>query len=207
MKSGEAAARDERPPVAATVDVAEGVAVEAAAVDRSAEFGSVMSQPALWQPAYVGLGSNLGDPRHALRRAIELVGSLPDTRLVVVSSHYRTAPFGPIEQDPFINGVAGVLTRQSPVDFLRALRSVERQLGRAETRVRWGPREIDLDLLAYGDCRLSTDELTLPHAGIPERDFVLYPLRDIAPQLHLPGMGRVAELASRVTDRGIERLD
>ena len=70
-----------------------------------------------------------------------------------------------------------------------------------------GPREIDLDLLAYGDCRLSTDELTLPHAGIPERDFVLYPLRDIAPQLHLPGMGRVAELASRVTDRGIERLD
>jgi len=166
-----------------------------------------MSQRALWQPAYVGLGSNLGDSRGFLRRAIEAIGSFPDTRLIVTSSHYRTVPFGPVEQGAFINAVAGVLTRQSPLDFLRALRSLERQLGRAETRVRWGPREIDLDLLVYGEETLATDELTLPHVGIPERDFVLYPLRDIAPQLHIPGMGRVAELAARVADRGIERLD
>jgi len=166
-----------------------------------------MSQRALWQPAYVGLGSNLGDSRGFLRRAIEAIGSFPDTRLIVTSSHYRTVPFGPVEQGAVINAVAGVLTRQSPLDFLRALRSLERQLGRAETRVRWGPREIDLDLLVYGEETLATDELTLPHVGIPERDFVLYPLRDIAPQLHIPGMGRVAELAARVADRGIERLD
>ena len=166
-----------------------------------------MSQRALWQPAYVGLGSNLGDSRSFLRRAIEAIGSFPDTRLVLTSSHYRTVPFGPVEQGAFINAVAGVVTRQTPLDFLRSLRGLERQLGRAETRVRWGPREIDLDLLVHGDGTITTDELTLPHVGIPERDFVLYPLRDIAPQLHIPGMGRVAELAARVADRGIERLD
>jgi 2-amino-4-hydroxy-6-hydroxymethyldihydropteridine diphosphokinase len=166
-----------------------------------------MSQQVLWQPAYVGLGSNLGDSRSVLRRAIEAIGSFPDTRIVLTSPHYRTVPFGPVEQGAFINAVAGVVTRRSPLEFLQALRSLERQLGRAETRVRWGPREIDLDLLVHGQETLATPELTLPHVGIPERDFVLYPLRDIAPQLHLPGMGRVAELASRVTDRGIERLD
>lgn len=166
-----------------------------------------MSQPALWQPAYVGLGSNLGDSRGFLRRAVDAIGTFPDTRLVVISPHYRTVPFGPVEQGAFINAVAGVVTRRSPLDFLQALRALERQLGRAETRVRWGPREIDLDLLVHGEGTLATPELTLPHVGIPERDFVLYPLRDIAPQLHIPGMGRVAELAARVADRGIERLD
>lgn len=166
-----------------------------------------MSQRVLWQPAYVGLGSNLGDSRGFLRRAIEAIGSFHDTRLIATSPYYRTVPFGPVEQGAFINAVAGVVTRQSPLDFLQALRALERQLGRAETRVRWGPREIDLDLLVLGEVTLATPELTLPHVGIPERDFVLYPLRDIAPQLHIPGMGRVAELAARVADRGIERLD
>lgn len=166
-----------------------------------------MSQQVLWQPAYVGLGSNLGDSRGVLRRAIEAISSFPDTRIVLTSPHYRTVPFGPVEQGAFINAVAGVMTRRSPLEFLQALRSLERQLGRAETRVRWGPREIDLDLLVHGEETLATPELTLPHVGIPERDFVLYPLRDIAPQLHIPGMGRVAELAARVADRGIERLD
>jgi 2-amino-4-hydroxy-6-hydroxymethyldihydropteridine diphosphokinase len=112
-----------------------------------------------------------------------------------------------VEQGAFINAVAGVVTRQSPTDLLRRLRALERQLGRAESRVRWGPREIDLDLLVHGEYTLSCDELTLPHPGIPERDFVLYPLRDIAPELHIPGMGRVVDLAARVANRGIERLD
>ena len=166
-----------------------------------------MSQTALWQPAYVGLGSNLGDPRDALRRAIEALRSLPDTRLIKASPLYRTVPFGPVEQGAFINAVAGVVTRQSPTDLLRRLRALERQLGRAESRVRWGPREIDLDLLVHGESTITGDELTLPHPGIPERDFVLYPLRDIAPELHIPGMGRVVDLAARVANRGIERLD
>jgi 2-amino-4-hydroxy-6-hydroxymethyldihydropteridine diphosphokinase len=166
-----------------------------------------MSQTALWQPAYVGLGSNLGDPQDALRRTIEALRGLPDTRLITTSPLYRTVPFGPVEQGAFINAVAGVVTRQSPIDLLRRLRALERQLGRAESRVRWGPREIDLDLLMHGECTLSCDELTLPHPGIPERDFVLYPLRDIAPELHIPGMGRVVDLAARVANRGIERLD
>lgn len=164
-------------------------------------------QPAVWQPAYVGLGSNLGDSRDYLRRATARIAAFDDTRVMFSSSHYRSVPFGPVEQGAFVNAVAAVLTRQAPADFLKSLRALERELGRAETRVRWGPREIDLDLLVYGDATLTTTELTLPHPGIPERDFVLYPLRDTAPQLLIPGMGRVAELAARVADRGIERLD
>lgn len=166
-----------------------------------------MSHPALWQPAYVGLGSNLGDPRNYLRRAIEALCDFPDTRLMTTSPSYRSVPFGPVEQGAFINAVAGLVTRQTPTDLLGMLRALERQLGRSERRVRWGPREIDLDLLVYGERTLTGDELTVPHPGIPERDFVLYPLRDIAPELHIPGMGRVVDLAARVADRGIERLD
>jgi len=126
-------------------------------------------------------------------------------------SHARRSiavrPFGPVAQAPFINAVVGVLTRAEPLDLLRALRALEVQLGRSPPRQRWGPREIDLDLLLHGDARLDTAELTLPHPGIPERDFVLYPLRDIAPPLQIAGLGRVTELAARVPDRGIERLD
>ncbi|MBM4191722.1 MAG: 2-amino-4-hydroxy-6-hydroxymethyldihydropteridine diphosphokinase [Gammaproteobacteria bacterium] len=166
-----------------------------------------MTQSVVWQPVYVGLGSNVGDSLDYLRLAMERIAIFANTRLIVSSPFYRTKPFGPVPQGPFINAVAAVLTRQGPADFLRLLWTLERELGRTEARVRWGPREIDLDLLVYGDVRLMTTELTLPHPGIPERDFVLYPLRDIAPQLLIPGMGRTADLANWVIDRGIERLD
>lgn len=161
----------------------------------------------VWVPAYVGLGSNLGDSRVLLARALEAIAAFPDTRCVIASALYRSVPFGPVEQGAFVNAAAGLLTRLSPPDLLNRLRSLERALGRAEARVRWGPREIDLDLLVHGETRLSTEALNLPHPGIPERDFVLYPLRDIAPQLRIPGMGVVADLAAHVSNRGIERLD
>ena len=181
--------------VAAAVG-AVGVGMAARAAERT-----------IWVPAYIGLGSNVGDSRAAIGRALEVIGSWADTRLVIRSSCYRTTPFGPVERDPFINAAAGVLTHLAPGELLTRLRTLERQLGRAEKRVRWGPREIDLDLLVHGEWTVTSDELVLPHPGIPERDFVLYPLRDIAPHLRIPGMGVVHELASNVADRGIERLD
>lgn len=174
---------------------------------RAAVVGAVVAAPAEWQPAYVGLGSNLGDSRASIGRAIEAIAALDGTRLLARSAHYRSVPYGPVAQDPFVNAAVGVLTRLPPLDLLRALRAIELQLGRHAGRVRWGPREIDLDLLVYGDLCISTDELVLPHPGIPERDFVLYPLLDIAPALHVPGLGMVAGLAAAVTNRGIERLD
>lgn len=161
----------------------------------------------IWHPAYIGLGSNVGEPILSIERAIREIDSLRDTRVVLRSAMYRSAPFGPVAQDSFVNAAVGVLTRCEPIVLLRMLRALEVRLGRSPPRVRWGPREIDLDLLAHGDTQLDSAELALPHPGIPERDFVLYPLQDMAPQLHIAGLGLVRELAARVRDRGIERLE
>lgn len=178
-----------------------------AAAGADADVAVAAQAPAeLWQPAYVGLGSNLGDSRACIARAVASIDSLQGCRVIAVSPCYRSVPFGPVEQGAFINAVVGLLTRLEPLDLLRALRALEVQLGRVAPRVRWGPREIDLDLLVHGESRLDSAELTLPHPGISARDFVLYPLRDIAPALRIPGLGLVEELAAAVVDRGLERL-
>jgi 2-amino-4-hydroxy-6-hydroxymethyldihydropteridine diphosphokinase len=131
---------------------------------------------------------------------------LPGARLMVSSPLYRTLPFGDVVQPAFVNAVAGLLIQASPDDFLTSLRALERELGREPPRERWGPRLIDLDLLVVGRETRATPVLTLPHPGIAERDFVLYPLADIAPDLDVPGVGRVSALRARVANRGITRL-
>ena len=161
---------------------------------------------ARWLPAYVAVGSNLAGPEAQVRRALQALGRLPGVHLVVSSSCYRTQPFGEVVQPAFVNAVAGLLIQSSPEDFLTALRALEVELGRERSRERWGPRIIDLDLLVVGRETRATATLTLPHPGIAERDFVLYPLAEIAPDLEVPGLGRVAELRARVADRGISKL-
>ncbi len=160
----------------------------------------------LWQPAYVALGSNLGDSRALLEQAIAALSALPDTRSWRRSALYRTVPYGPVKQGDFVNAVVGVMTTLPVEDFFAALQRLERDLGREPRRERWGPREIDLDLLVYGREQRDSERLRLPHPGIPERDFVLYPLRDVAADLQIPGLGRVRDLAERVADRGMQRL-
>lgn len=160
-----------------------------------------------WQPAYVGIGSNLGDSRERVQRAFQALGGLPDTRLVARSTLFVTPAFGPVAQPDFVNAVAGLLTRQALLPFFEALRALEAALGRTPPRQRWGPREIDLDLLVFGGVRHADERLTVPHPGIAERDFVLHPLREVAPELQVPGVGRVRELAGAVVDRGVRRLD
>jgi 2-amino-4-hydroxy-6-hydroxymethyldihydropteridine diphosphokinase len=156
----------------------------------------------LWRPAYVGIGSNLDEPQRQVMRAIELLRSVPDTRCIAVSSLYRSAPLGPVAQPEFVNAAAGLITQLEPETLLDALQSIEKSMGR-KRRERWGPRVIDLDLLVFADERRSGDSLTLPHPGIVERNFVLYPLAEIAPDLDVPGLGRVIELAGRVPSEGI----
>jgi 2-amino-4-hydroxy-6-hydroxymethyldihydropteridine diphosphokinase len=160
----------------------------------------------VWQPAYVGIGSNQQGPRAQLARAFEELASLPETRLIARSRLYGTRPFGPVPQDDFVNAVAGLLTQLPPHGLLEQLRRIEVAHGRVRD-VRWGPRPLDLDLLVYGRVRQSDAELTLPHPGIVERNFVLYPLADFAPELDVPGLGRVAQLAARVGGEGIRALD
>jgi 2-amino-4-hydroxy-6-hydroxymethyldihydropteridine diphosphokinase len=159
-----------------------------------------------WQPAYIGLGSNLADPRAQVERACARLAQLPRTRLVLSSRLYASQPFGPVAQPHFVNAAAGVLTQLGAEALLAELRALETAMGRPAQRVRWGPRVIDLDLLSYARERRSDAALTLPHPGIVERNFVLYPLAEIAPDLDLPGLGRVAELAGRVTSEGLTLL-
>ncbi len=157
----------------------------------------------LWTPAYIAIGSNLDDPAAQVRSALRHLAAVERTRLVVSSRLYRSAPLGPQDQPEFVNAAAGVLTQLSPRELLTQLKEIERSMGRVSPVVRWGPRRIDLDLSMYGDQRVNEPDLTVPHPGVPERNFVLYPLRDIAPEVIVPGHASVASLAERIGDAGI----
>jgi 2-amino-4-hydroxy-6-hydroxymethyldihydropteridine diphosphokinase len=161
---------------------------------------------ATWQPAYIGVGSNLQDPRAQVLDCLARLGQLPQTRLVVTSRLYRSRPFGKADQPDFVNAAAGLLTQLDAMVLFRSLQAIEVAMGRPERHERWGPRIIDLDLLAYARERRSDPALTLPHPGIVERNFVLYPLAEIAPDLDVPGLGRVANLAAAVTAEGLTPL-
>ena len=159
-----------------------------------------------WHPAYVALGSNLSDPARQVENAMDALAGMADTRLVSRSSLWKSQPLGPSDQPDFVNAVAGLLTTAAPQAFLAALKAIERRLGRTLPVVRWGPRVIDLDLLLYGDRQAEEPDLTLPHAGLHQRNFVLYPLAEIAAELWVPGRGRVRTLKRRAAGDGLERL-
>jgi 2-amino-4-hydroxy-6-hydroxymethyldihydropteridine diphosphokinase len=159
-----------------------------------------------WRPAYVALGSNLSDPRRQVEGAFEALADLRGARLVSRSSLWRSRPLGPQDQPEFVNAAAGILTTLAPRAFLAALQAVERRLGKAEPAIRWGPRVIDLDLLAFSDTRADEPGLVLPHPGLHRRNFVLYPLSEIAAELWVPGLARVCRLRDAVSPAGIERL-
>lgn len=167
-----------------------------------------------WFPAYVALGSNLAEPVRQVTVALGRLAALSDTRLMARSRLYRTRPMGPQDQPEFINAAAGLLTRLTAEALLAQLQAIEQGMGRKPPPVRWGARVIDLDLLAYsqrtaGAAAPTTQEhgeLLLPHPGIHERNFVLYPLAEIAPELYIPGRGHVVELARRVGSDGLQPL-
>jgi 2-amino-4-hydroxy-6-hydroxymethyldihydropteridine diphosphokinase len=159
-----------------------------------------------WQPAYVGIGSNLAGPRKQVLGAIARLRELPRSRLLLTSRTYASRPLGPLPQPDFVNAVAGLLTQLGPLALLAELQAIEAAMGRPVQREHWGPRVIDLDLLAYAHEHCSGERLTLPHPGIVERNFVLYPLAEIAPDLELPGLGRVAALLPGVTSEGLTPL-
>ncbi len=159
-----------------------------------------------WRPAYIGLGSNLDGPVRQLDTAFELLAELPETRLVARSGLYRSAPLGGVEQPDFVNAVAVLLTQLAPPELLAGLKDIERSRGREQGGVRWGPRVLDLDLLVYSGLCIDSPELVVPHPGIAERNFVLLPLCEVAPDLVIPGVGRAASIAVNEREPRIERL-
>lgn len=156
-----------------------------------------------WTPAYVALGSNLEGPAAQIERAMLRLAVLPQTRLIARSRLYASRPMGPVDQPDFINAAVALLTLLPAQELLVYLQRIEREMGRVPPPVRWGPRVIDLDLLLFGVLSSNTEELKLPHPGIHERNFVLYPLADIAPTLLVPGRGTVAELAQKLGFEGL----
>ena len=161
---------------------------------------------ARWIPAYIGIGSNLQGPARRVEAAIGELSDIARTRVIRSSSKYRSAPFGGIEQPDFVNAVTAVLTQLDPPELLSALHEIEAAQGRERDDTRWGPRVLDLDLLVYAGRVVETPGLTIPHPGIGERNFVLLPLKEIAPDLVIPGLGRVASIPVDVSEPSISRI-
>jgi 2-amino-4-hydroxy-6-hydroxymethyldihydropteridine diphosphokinase len=128
---------------------------------------------------YIGIGSNMDDPVRQVRKAIDALRAIGE--VAVVSSLYRTAPWGKTDQPEFVNAAVALDTELRPRPLLHALKWLERELGRDEHRERWGPRRIDFDILAYGDERIDEGDLVIPHPRLHERAFALVPLAEIAP--------------------------
>jgi 2-amino-4-hydroxy-6-hydroxymethyldihydropteridine diphosphokinase len=155
--------------------------------------------------AYVALGSNLEEPVRQLRNGLEALGKLPDTRIVRVSSFYRSAPVGYADQPDFVNAVAVIETGLAPRALLDALLDVERRHGRVREFPN-APRTLDLDIVAYGDRIVDEPGLAIPHPRMHERAFVMVPLAEIAPDAIIPGRGTVSALAARVDRASVTRV-
>lgn len=155
--------------------------------------------------ALIGLGSNMGDKAANIRHAIGLLTDAGDIRLVRASRLYRTPPWGVLEQDWFVNACVAVATDLGPHELLARCLGVEDTMKRVRQE-RWGPRVIDVDVLAYRNVTLDDPELTLPHPRIVERAFVLLPLRDVAPGLMIAGHGLDRWIAALDT-AGVEPIE
>jgi len=153
--------------------------------------------------ASIGLGANLGDAPATLRRALDALGALPDSTLIATSPIYRSAPIDAGGPD-YANAVALLRTGLAPQALLDELQRIELAHGRKRTH-RNAPRTLDLDLLLYGDERIATTALTVPHPRMHERAFVLKPLADVAPATVIPGRGPLSEWLPRVADQRVER--
>ena len=154
-----------------------------------------------WHTAYLGLGSNLGDKQAYLDQAVAALDALPGCRVEKVSSYLVTKPYGGVEQDDFLNACLILKTLLPPEELLDRLHDIE-QAAHRERLVHWGPRTLDLDILLYDDLVLDSEDLVIPHVELPLRDFVLKPLREIAPNKRHPILGKtMAQLAAELTER------
>jgi 2-amino-4-hydroxy-6-hydroxymethyldihydropteridine diphosphokinase len=157
--------------------------------------------------AFLALGSNLGDRRALIDAAVRAIGQTAGIGLLARSSYYRTAPVGPVAQDWFVNIVISIETTLDPADLLAMAHEIERHFGRDRRHEqRWGPRLIDIDLIAYDDVTLTSETLQIPHPRYAGRAFVLVPLAEIAADAVIAGRA-VAEDRALIDTTGVERLD
>lgn len=165
----------------------------------------VLNAGPLVHPAYIALGSNLNDPRAQVERGLQALTQLPETRLRARSGWYQSRAVGPGQQPDYLNGVVLLETSLEPESLILHLQRIEAAQGR-ERRVRWAARTLDLDILLYGDRIIATDRLQIPHPRLAERNFVLYPLADISPDLVLPNGTPLASLLQHCPAEGLKRV-
>jgi 2-amino-4-hydroxy-6-hydroxymethyldihydropteridine diphosphokinase len=154
---------------------------------------------------FIGLGSNLDNPAQQIEAAVAALKSVPQTRFTALSPLYRSIAIGPGPQPDYINAVVELFTTLPAAALLHELQTIETQQGRIRT-VRWGARTLDLDLLLYGNNTINSTELTIPHPRMTIRNFVLYPLYDLAPELILPDGTALAVLLDCCPDTDLQRL-
>ena len=152
---------------------------------------------------YIALGSNQSMPLQQVKTALEALEHLPRTRLVACSPFYRTKPLGPQDQPDFLNAVVALDTALPPEQLLDSTQAIERNQGRVRKEQRWGPRTLDLDIMLYGNQVIKADRLIVPHYGLKEREFMLYPLADIAPDLIFPDGEPLSERLKLVDKNGL----
>lgn len=152
---------------------------------------------------YIAIGSNLADPVSQALTAIDALAHLPQSRLLNASSLYASKPMGPQSQPDYINAVASIETTLTPIQLLDAVQNIENTQGRVRNE-RWGARTLDLDVLLYGQEILDIPRLIVPHYGMKEREFVLYPLAEIAPDLQLPCGATLSRLLTQCPRNDLE---
>lgn len=136
---------------------------------------------------YIAIGSNLASPLEQVNAAVQAIGEIPESRLLAVSSFYRTPPLGPQDQPDYLNAAVALDTALAPEELLNHTQRIELQQGRVRKAERWGPRTLDLDIMLFGDEIINTERLTVPHYDMKNRGFMLWPLIEIAPELLFPG--------------------
>ena len=161
--------------------------------------------------AYIGVGSNLQDPLQQVKDAIVALDQVPETRCIQSSSLYRSFPMGPTDQPDYINAVAELETTLSARMLLQQLQNIEARHGRVRSGERWSSRTLDLDILMYNQDVIDESDLNIPHLGMHDRAFVLYPLYEIVPDLLIPERGSLKNVLraleqNMTKDKEVERL-
>lgn len=158
------------------------------------------------ETVYLGLGANLNAPREQLNNAILALQTLPHCEFICASHHYASKPMGPQDQPDYVNAVAAIKTTLLPEQLLDLTQKIELEHGRVRKEERWGPRTLDIDILLFGNQVINTERLTVPHYGLTEREFVVYPLLEIAPDITLPTGEKLTDIAATLALNELQQL-